>query len=138
MNAAVGEAIITFMYLALQVGLRRTCNCFRISKNRYISIALMYINMTGMLNYYHDHSPVATRHCFHFERQKQTRHCATATGHRSMRRFSFQTFFTLNMNYYNSELCNTIIVNTNNYNIHSHNLKIIYIKIYYNSTSQIR
>jgi len=40
------------MYLALQVGLRKACRCFRMSKNLLTSSALMYINLTGTPNTY--------------------------------------------------------------------------------------
>ncbi|XP_050060016.1 uncharacterized protein LOC114132311 isoform X2 [Aphis gossypii] len=47
LNAAIGEAIITFMYLAMQLGLRKVCKCFHVSKNLLTSFTLMYINMTA-------------------------------------------------------------------------------------------
>ncbi|KAE9538886.1 hypothetical protein AGLY_005468 [Aphis glycines] len=47
LNAAIGEAIITFTYLAMQLGLRKVCKCFRVSKNLLTSFTLMYINMTA-------------------------------------------------------------------------------------------
>lgn len=47
LNAAIGEAIITFTYLAMQLGLRKVCKCFQVSKNLLTSFILIYINMTG-------------------------------------------------------------------------------------------
>ncbi|XP_022164439.1 uncharacterized protein LOC111029640 isoform X2 [Myzus persicae] len=46
LNAATGEAVITFAYLAMQLGLRKACTCFRVSKNLLTSFVLMFINMT--------------------------------------------------------------------------------------------
>ncbi|XP_025205682.1 uncharacterized protein LOC112601989 [Melanaphis sacchari] len=47
LNAAIGEAIITFAYLAMQLGLQKVCKYLRMSKNLFISSILMYINMTA-------------------------------------------------------------------------------------------
>ncbi|XP_026823216.1 uncharacterized protein LOC113561156 [Rhopalosiphum maidis] len=47
LNAATGEAVITFAYLAMQLGLRKACKCLRVSKNLLTSFILMYINMTA-------------------------------------------------------------------------------------------
>ncbi|XP_029343088.1 uncharacterized protein LOC107883945 [Acyrthosiphon pisum] len=46
LKAATGEAVITFAYLAMQLGLRKACMCLRVSKNLLTSFVLMYINMT--------------------------------------------------------------------------------------------
>ncbi|XP_025422946.1 uncharacterized protein LOC112692490 [Sipha flava] len=47
LKAAFDEAVITFMFLAMQIGLRNVCRCFRISKNLLTSAGLMYINMAA-------------------------------------------------------------------------------------------
>ncbi|KAL4120944.1 hypothetical protein QTP88_013542 [Uroleucon formosanum] len=46
LKAATREAVITFAYLAMQLGLRKACKCLRVSKNVLTSFVLMYINMS--------------------------------------------------------------------------------------------
>ncbi|KAL5242620.1 hypothetical protein ACI65C_010030 [Semiaphis heraclei] len=46
LDAATREAVITFAYLAMQLGLREVCKYLRVSKNLLTSFVLMYINMT--------------------------------------------------------------------------------------------